>query len=325
MARLRYAEALREALRAELARDSSVVLYGEDIGTYGGVFQVTRGLLEEFGSRRVRDTPISEAAMTGMTIGAAMAGLRPVLEIMYADFLPLALDMLVNQASALPFLWGPDPSLPMVIRTQGGAGVGAGAQHSKSFDGMMAHIPGLKVVSPATPADAKGLLTAAIRDPGPVVFLEHKLLYNLADDVPENDEPTPIGPARIARAGGDVSIIANARMVHEALAAATVLADDGIAAEVIDLRTLRPLDTATVLESVRRTSRAVVVNEDWRTGGFGAEVSATIAEQALEHLDAPVVRLGMRDCPIPYSQPLEAAMLPDRSQIVAAVRAMAGP
>lgn len=322
MARLRYAEALREALRAEMARDPRVVLYGEDIGAYGGVFQVTRGLLAEFGPKRVRDTPISEAAMTGMTIGAAMAGLRPVLEIMYADFLPLALDMLVNQASALPFLWGNDVALPLVIRTQGGAGAGAGAQHSKSFDGMMAHIPGLKVVSPATPTDAMGLLRAAIRDPGPVIFLEHKLLYNLAEEVADNEFVTSIGTARIARAGRDVSILANARLVHEALAAADLLAAEGIAAEVIDLRTLRPLDSATILASVRRTSRAVVVNEDWRTGGFGAEVSAMIAEQALEYLDAPVARLGTRDCPIPYSQPLESTILPDRQQIAAAVRAM---
>ena len=324
MARLRYAEALREALRGEMARDSSVVLYGEDIGAYGGVFQVTRGLAQEFGPRRVRDTPISESAMTGMTVGAAMAGLRPVLEIMYADFLPLALDMLVNQASALPFLWGDDVSLPMVIRTQGGAGAGAGAQHSKSFDGMAAHIPGLKVVSPATPADAKGLLIAAIRDPAPVVFLEHKLLYNLAGEVAEEDAATSIGRARIARAGRDLTIVANSRMVHEALAAAETLASEGIEAEVIDLRTLRPLDTETILASVRRTARALVVNEDWRTGGFGAELSATIAEQALEYLDAPVVRLGTRDSPIPYSQKLEAAMIPDRERILAAVRALAG-
>jgi len=324
MARMRYAEALRETLRQEMLRDPNVVLYGEDIGIYGGVFKVTRGLQQEFGDRRVRDTPISEAAMAGMTVGAAMAGLRPVLEIMYADFLPLILDTLANQASALPGIWPGQITLPLVIRTQGGGGAGAGAQHSKSFDGLMAHIPGLKVVSPATPADAKALLTAAIRDPNPVIVLEHKLLYNMSDEVPEGDAPGEIGRAHVLRPGRDVTILANSRMVHEALRAAERLADeDGISAEVIDLRTLRPLDSATILASVRRTARAVVVNEDWRTGGFGAEVSAMIAEEAFEYLDAPVCRIGTRDRPIPYSQPLEAAALPDAAAIVAGVRAMA--
>ena len=325
MARMRYAEALRETLRQEMLRDPTVVLYGEDIGIYGGVFKVTRGLQQEFGDRRVRDTPISESAMAGMTVGAAMAGLRPVLEIMYADFLPLILDTLVNQASALPGIWPGQITLPLVIRTQGGGGAGAGAQHSKSFDGLMAHIPGLKVVSPATPADAKALLTAAIRDPNPVIVLEHKLLYNISDDVPDGDAPGEIGRALVLRPGRDVTVLANSRMLHEALRAAERLAEeDGISAEVIDLRTLRPLDTATILASVRRTSRAVVVNEDWRTGGFGAEVSAMIAEEAFEYLDAPVCRIGTRDRPIPYSQPLEAAALPDAAAIVAGVRAMAG-
>lgn len=324
MATLRYAEALREVLRAEMRRDPAVMLYGEDIGIYGGVFKVTRGLQQEFGNHRVRDTPISESAMAGMTVGAAMAGLRPVLEIMYADFLPLVLDTLVNQASALPGIWPGQISLPLVIRTQGGGGAGAGAQHSKSFDGIMAHIPGLKVVSPATPADAKGLLTAAIRDPNPVIVLEHKLLYNLSDEVPDGEHVVEIGRARIARGGDDVTILANSRMVHEALRAAQILADeDGISAEVIDLRTLRPLDKPTILASVRRTGRAVVVNEDWRSGGFGAELSATVAEEAFEYLDAPVCRIGTRDRPIPYSQPLESAWLPDAAAIVAGVRAMA--
>jgi len=323
MARMRYAEALREALRQEMRRDPRVVAYGEDIGIYGGVFKVTRGLQEEFGAVRVRDTPISESAMAGMSVGAAMAGLRPVLEIMYADFLPLVFDTLVNQASALPGIWPGQIALPLVIRTQGGGGAGAGAQHSKSFDGLVAHIPGLKVVSPATPADAKALLTAAIRDPNPVIVLEHKLLYNLADEVPDDDAPAEIGRARVVRPGRDVTLIANSRMVHEALRAAETLAADAIEAEVIDLRTLRPLDRATILQSVRRTSRAVVVNEDWRTGGFGAEVSATIAEEAFEYLDAPVCRIGTRDRPIPYSQPLETAALPDAAAIVAGVRRMA--
>jgi acetoin:2,6-dichlorophenolindophenol oxidoreductase subunit beta len=324
MPRMRYAEALREALRQEMLRDPHVVLYGEDIGTYGGVFKVTRGLQEEFGALRVRDTPIAESALAGMTVGAAMAGLRPVLEIMYADFLPLVLDTLVNQASALPGIWPGQISLPLVIRTQGGGGAGAGAQHSKSFDGLMAHIPGLKVVSPATPVDAKTLLSAAIRDPNPVIVLEHKLLYNLVDEVPESDAPAEIGRAQVLRPGRDVTVIANSRMVHEALLAAKQLDEaDGIGCEVIDLRTLRPLDRATILQSVRRTSRAVVVNEDWRTGGFGAEVSATIAEEAFEYLDAPVCRIGTHDRPIAYSQPLEEVALPNAAAIMAGVRMMA--
>jgi len=324
MGRLRYAEALREALRAEMQRDPTVVLYGEDIGIYGGVFKVTRDLQIEFGDTRVRDTPISEQAMAGMTIGAAMCGLKPVLEIMYADFLPLILDALVNQASALPFVWPGQIRLPFVVRTQGGGGSGAGAQHSKSLDSFVAQIPGIKVVSPATPADAKGLLIAAIRDPNPVIVLEHKLLYNLADDVPDGDFTVEIGRAVVRREGDDVTIVANSKMVHEALKAADALAKDAISAEVVDLRTIRPLDTETILASVRKTGRAVVVNEGWRFGGVGAEVSALIAEEALEYLDAPVCRITNVDRPIPYSQPLEAAALPSADKIVAGVRAMAG-
>ncbi|WP_137389816.1 alpha-ketoacid dehydrogenase subunit beta [Rhodoligotrophos defluvii] len=322
MARMRYAEALREALRSEMLRDQSVVLYGEDIGIYGGVFKVTRDLQAEFGDLRVRDTPISEQAMTYMCVGAAMSGLKPVLEIMYADFLPLTLDALINQASVLPYLW--PVQVPMVIRTQGGGGSGAGAQHSKSLDALVAHIPGIKVVSPVTPADAKGLLTAAIRDPNPVVFLEHKLLYNSAGEVPDGDHVVEIGKARMVREGSDVTLIANSKMVLEAEKAAEALAGRGISAEVIDLRSLRPLDTETIIASVKKTTRAVVVNEGWRFGGFGAEVAATISEQAFEYLDAPVCRIGTFDTPIPYSQPLETAVLPDAEKIVAGVLAMDG-
>lgn len=322
MARMRYAEALRDALRSEMIRDETVVLYGEDIGIYGGVFKVTRDLQAEFGELRVRDTPITEPAMTYMCIGAAMAGLKPVLEIMYADFLPLSLDPLINQASVLPYLW--PVKVPMVLRTQGGGGSGAGAQHSKSLDALVAHIPGIKVVSPVTPADAKGLLIAAIRDPNPVVFLEHKLLYNSSGEVPEGEHIVEIGKARVVREGTDVTLIANSKMVLDAEKAAEELADRGISAEVIDLRSLRPLDTETIVASVKKTSRAVVINEGWRFGGFGAEVAATINEQAFEYLDAPVSRIGCLDRPIPYSQPLEAAVLPDAGKIVSAVLALDG-
>lgn len=320
MAKIRYAEALRQALVQEMRRDPTVVFYGEDVGTYGGVFKVSRDLQAEFGHERVRDTPISEHTMTGMTVGAAMCGLRPVVEIMYADFLGLTMDTLVNQASIAYAVWNRQFSVPMVLRTQGGAGAGAGAQHSKSLEAWIAHVPGLKVVSPATPADAKGLLAAAIRDPNPVIVLEHKFLYNNSGEVPEDDYIVEIGRAAVVRPGNDVTIVANSRMVLESLAAAERLSSQGIDAEVIDLRTLRPLDRDTVVASVRRTGRAVVVNEGWRFCGYGAELSATIAEEAFEYLDAPVMRVSALDMPIPFSEPLELATLPNVDRIVAAAR-----
>jgi len=322
MAELRYAEALHAALREEMRRDPAVVLFGEDVGTYGGVFKVSKDLMAEFGRERVRDTPISEQAIAGLAIGASMLGLKPVAEIMYIDFLPLCLDQLLNQASVLPFIWGDQVTLPFVLRTQGGAGAGAGAQHSKSLEAMVAHIPGLKVVMPTTPADAKGLLTAAIRDPNPVVFIEHKFLYNTRGPVPEGEHVVPLGKAAVVRAGRDATIVASSRMTLESLKAAERLADEGIEAEVIDLRTLRPLDTATIVESVKRTRRCAVVNEGWRFGGYGAELAATIGELAFFWLDQPIARLGALDMPVPYSQPLEMATIPDAEKIAAAVRAM---
>ncbi len=320
MRELRFGEALREALVEEMRRDPSVVVFGEDVAVYGGVFKVTKDLLAEFGPLRVRDTPIAEQAICGLAIGAAMTGLRPVAEIMYADFLPLCLDQLVNQASVLPWIWGGAVRLPFVLRTQGGVGAGAAAQHSKSLEAWVAHIPGLKVVMPATPADAKGLLTAAIRDPNPVVFIEHKALYNTRGPVPVGEHLEPIGPAVIRRPGRDVTLVASSRMVLEALGAAERLAQEGIEAEVIDVRTLRPLDVDTLASSVRRTHRAVVVNEGWRFAGFGAELAATIAEEAFAWLDAPVQRLGAADRPIPYAEPLERASIPSAARIAAAAR-----
>ncbi len=320
MAKLRYAEALNRALREEMQRDPLVFLFGEDIGSYGGVFKVTRGLMDEFGAARVRDTPISEQTLTAMAVSAAMAGSRPVLEIMYADFMPLTLDALINQASIYEYIWADQVRMPFVLRTQGGGGAGAGAQHSKSLDSLVAHIPGLKAVAPATPWDAYGLLKSAIRDPGPVIFLEHKLLYNMRDEVPDGEETVPLGRARLVREGTDVSIIASSRMVHESLLAADRLAGEGIAAEVVDLRSLRPLDLDTLLGSVARTHHAVVVNEGWRFCGYAAEVSATLMDHAFDDLDAPVARVTMPDLPIPYSEPLERAVLPGPDEIVAAVR-----
>ena len=324
MALMRYAEALNLALREEMTRDPIVFLMGEDIGTYGGVFKVSRGLMEEFGEARVRDTPISEQAMTAMAVTAAMTGTRPVLEIMYADFLPLTLDALINQASIYNYIWDGQVRMPLVLRTQGGGGAGAGAQHSKVLDGLVAHIPGIKVVAPVTPADARGMLRSAIRDDQPVVFLEHKLLYNLRDEVPDDLHYVPLGKARVVTEGRDVSIFATSKMVIEAEKAAELLAGDGVSAEVIDLRSLRPLDLDAIRASIAKTNHAVVVNEGWSFCGYAAELSATIMDHCFDDLDAPVARVTLPDMPIPYSEPLENAMLPNAAKIrAAALRVLA--
>lgn len=321
MTLMRYAEALNAALREEMQRDPTVFMFGEDIGRYGGVFKVSKGLRDEFGDARVRDTPISEQAMTAMAVTAAMSGTRPILEIMYADFLPLTLDALVNQASVFTYLWEGQVEIPFVLRTQGGGGVGTGAQHAKSLDAMVCHIPGLKVVAPATPADAKGLLKSAIRDSQPVVFLEHKLLYNTRGEVPDGDDVlVPIGKARTVLEGRHVSIFASSKMVIEAENAAKLLAQDGIEAEVIDLRTLRPLDLESIRQSIAKTHHAVVVNEGWTFCGYASELSATIMEYCFDDLDAPVQRVAMPDMAIPYSEPLEMAVLPNAIKIAAAAR-----
>lgn len=320
MAVLRYAEALNAALREEMARDERVFVFGEDIATYGGVFRVTKDLLQEFGSCRVRDTPISEQTLAAMAVTASMTGTRPVLEIMYADFMPLVMDALINQASVYEYIWAGQVAMPFVLRTQGGGGAGAGAQHSKSLDSLVAHIPGIKVVAPATPADAKGLLLAAIRDPQPVIFLEHKLLYNMRGEVPDGDHVVEIGRARTAREGSDVSIFATSKMVIESEKAAELLEKDGISAEVIDLRSLRPLDTATIRTSIAKTHHAVVVNEGWRFCGYASELSATIMDIAFDDLDAPVQRVTLPDMAIPYSEPLEMAVLPNAQGIADAAR-----
>lgn len=321
MTMIRYAEALNAALREEMRRDPTVFMFGEDIGRYGGVFKVSKGLMEEFGEDRVRDTPISEQALTAMAVAAAMSGTRPVLEIMYADFMPLTLDALVNQASVFGYLWEGQVEIPFVLRTQGGGGVGTGAQHAKSLDAFVAHVPGIKVVAPATPADAKGLLKAAIRDPQPVVFLEHKLLYNMRGEVPDGDDVlVPIGKAKVVEEGADVSIFATSKMVLEAEQAARELSKDGISAEVIDLRTLRPLDIGAIRASIAKTHHAVVVNEGWTFCGFAAELSASIMDHCFDDLDAPVERVAMPDMAIPYSEPLETAVLPNAAKISAAAR-----
>ncbi|MDR7423282.1 MAG: alpha-ketoacid dehydrogenase subunit beta [Armatimonadota bacterium] len=318
---LTYAEAVREALRQALADDERVFLLGEDIGVYGGAFGVTEGLLAEFGPERVRDTPISEAAITGCAIGAAVTGMRPVLEIQFMDFITLAMEQLVLQAAKIRYMFGGTARVPMVLRTPAGSGTGAAAQHSESLEAWFAHVPGLKVVAPSSSADAKGLLLASIRDDNPVIFVEHKLLYRTRGEVPEAPVPIPLGVAEVKRAGDDVTVIATSVMVPRALAAAERLAADGVAVEVIDPRTLRPLDAETLVASARKTGRVVVVYEAVKTLGIGAEIAARIAEsEAFYHLRAPIVRLGGQEVPIPYNRRLEAAAVPQEDDIVEAVR-----
>jgi len=318
---LTYAEAIREGLRQEMGRDASVFLLGEDIGVYGGAFGVTDGLLQEYGPVRVRDTPISEAALAGCAIGAALTGMRPVLEIQFMDFLTLCMEQLVLQGAKVRYMFGGTARVPLVVRTPAGSGTGAAAQHSESLEAWFAHVPGLKVVAPSTPADAKGLLVASIRDDNPVIFVEHKLLYRTKGEVPEEPQVVPLGVADVKREGSDVTVVATSVMVPRALAAAERVEAEGVQVEVIDLRSIRPLDTETVLASVRKTGRAVIVHEAVRTLGIGAEVAAQIAgSDVLYHLQAPIVRLGGQECPIPYNPGLERAAVPQEGDIVDAVR-----
>jgi len=314
-----YAQALNSALREEMRRDERVVVLGEDVARYGGMFRVTAGLLEEFGSGRVVDTPISENGIVGAAVGMAMGGLRPVVEIMHADFLALAMDSLANGASVLPFVYGEQVSIPLVVRTQGGAGANAGPQHSKSLEAWTAYLPGLHTVLPATPANAKGLLTSAVRANDPVVLLEHKLLYRKTGEVPDGEHVVPLGSASVVRPGTDATVIALSRTLGPACAAAATLAADGIDVEVVDVRSLRPLDLATLAGSVLGTGRAVVVTEAWTRFGPAAEIAAAVTEAAFHRLMAPVVRLGCVGAPIPASPALESGMLPNAAAIERAV------
>ncbi|MCS7176151.1 MAG: alpha-ketoacid dehydrogenase subunit beta [Candidatus Kapabacteria bacterium] len=314
-----YLEAISEALREEMRRDPTVLLLGEDIGVYGGAFKVTKGFLEEFGVERVVDTPISEAAIIGAAIGAALNGLRPVAEMQYIDFVTNGFNQLVNVAATIAYRWG--IPVPLVVRGPAGGGVGSGPFHSRNPEAWFAHTPGLKVVYPAFPADAKGLLIAAIRDPNPVVFLEHKGLYRkVRQEVPSGAYALSLGKAAIVRSGRDVSVVAYGSAVHLALEVAQTLSAEGIEVEVVDLRTLVPLDEGTILESVRRTNRVVVVHEAPLTAGFGAEIVARITEKAFTALDAPVLRVAAADTPTPFAPPLEHAVLPSASQVEATIR-----
>ena len=320
MVEVTFVEALRATLQAEMRRDGSLMLIGEDIGKYGGIFGVTKGLLQEFGPLRVRNTPISESAIIGAALGAAMTGIRTVAELMYVDFTTCAMDQIVNQVAKMHYMSGGKLRIPLVIRTHGGGGRGNAAQHSQNLEAWFLHVPGLKIVMPSTPADAKGLLATAIRDDNPVLFIEHKLLYSTKGQVPEGEHLIPLGQADVKRVGTDVTIVTISQMVLKALRAAERLAADGIEAEVIDLRTLTPLDLETVLRSVRKTNRVVIAHEACRRGGFGGELAAQIQEEAFDSLDAPVLRVGALDVPIPYSKPMEEYVIPDEARIVGAVK-----
>jgi pyruvate/2-oxoglutarate/acetoin dehydrogenase E1 component len=323
MAELRMREALRDAMAEEMRRDESVFVMGEDVGVFRGAFKVTDGLLDEFGERRVRDTPISENTIVGAGVGAAMNGLRPIVELMTVNFSLLALDQIVNHAAAIPYMFNGQAKVPMVIRMPGGGGHQLGPTHSHSFEALYLQVPGLLVACPSTPADAKGLLKSAIRDDNPVVFIEHESLYGIKDEVSEDpDELVPFGQARIRREGTDVTIVGILKMANVAMEAAETLErEHGVSAEVIDPRTLRPLDLDTVLDSVAKTNHAVIVEEGWPHGGVGANLSTLITEQAFDHLDAPPQRVTGADVHMPYSKRLEQAAIPHQEHIVSAALA----
>ncbi|MFQ6110798.1 MAG: alpha-ketoacid dehydrogenase subunit beta [Nitrospinota bacterium] len=320
MREITFGEALNEALREELRRDEKVFLAGEDIGVYGGIFGVTAGLQKEFGPKRVKDTPISETAIAGVALGSAITGLRPVVEIMFADFLCTCMDEVVNQIAKTRYMYGGAVKAPLVIRTEGGAGFSAAAQHSQSLEAWFVHLPGLKVVMPGTPYDAKGLLKSAIRDDDPVLFMEHKVLYGTKGPVPEEEYTVPLGKAEVKREGKDVTVVAYSLMLGRALSAAEKLAEDGIEAEVIDPRTLNPLDRDTIVESVRKTGKCVIMHEAPLTGGFGAELSAIITERAFDSLDAPPKRVACPDVPIPFAPVMEQFCIPDEEDLIKAVK-----
>ncbi len=321
MRKISFRDALREALREEMRRDSSVFLLGEDIGRYwGGAFKVTDGLAQEFGDERVRDTPISESAIIGAGVGAAITGMRPVAEIMFGDLTALAMDQIANQAAKMCYMFGGQARCPLVIRTPFGAGVNIASHHSQSLEAWFMHVPGLQVAVPSTPYDAKGLLKTAIRGDNPVFFCEHKLLYPVEGEVPEEDYTIPFGVADIKRKGEDVTIVATLSMVYKALNVAEEFAKESISVEVIDPRTLTPLDKQTIVASVKKTGRLIIVSEDCKTAGVSAEIAAVVAEEAVDYLDAPIKRVTEPDTPIPFSPTLERYVIPDEKAIIKAVR-----
>ena len=324
MRELSYAEAIREALRQEMQRDERVFIIGEDVGVYGGAFGVTLEMVEEFGEERVIDTPISELGIAGAITGAALTGMRPVGEIMFMDFTTIAMEQLVNQAAKMRFMFGGMIKVPFVLRTPAGSGTGAAAQHSQSLENWFVHVPGLKVVMPSTPYDVKGLFLSSIRDDNPVIFVEHKLLYKTKGPVPEEMYTIPLGTADVKREGRDLTIVATSIMVKRSLEAAEQLAQEGIEAEVVDPRTLKPLDEETIVRSVIKTGRVLIVHEACQTGGYGGELAAVIAgSEAFDHLDAPIIRLAGRDMPIPYNRNLEYHTVPQVENIIEAARQLA--
>jgi pyruvate/2-oxoglutarate/acetoin dehydrogenase E1 component len=321
MRELSYLEAVREALWQEMEQDERVFIIGEDVGVYGGAFGVTLGMVEHFGEERVIDTPISEYGIAGAITGAALTGMRPVGEIMFMDFTTFAMEQLVNQAAKMRFMFGGMIKVPFVLRTPAGSGTGAAAQHSQTLENWFVHVPGLKVVMPSTPYDVKGLLLASIRDDNPVLFIEHKLLYKTKEPVPEEQYTIPLGSADVKREGRDLTIIATAIMVKRSLEAAAQLAEEGIEVEVVDPRTLKPLDEETIVRSAIKTGRVLIVHEACKTGGYGGELAAVIAgSEAFDYLDAPIVRLAGRDMPIPYNRTLEYHTVPQVENIVKAAR-----
>ena len=320
MTQMTYMEALRDGMRQAMLKDPNVYIAGEDVGAFGGCFGQTGSLFEEFGPKRVIDTPITETAIIGSAVGAASAGLRPIVEIMFFDFMGVCMDEILNQAAKMRYMFGGKAKLPIVIRTPCGAGISAAAQHSQSLEAWFAHIPGLKVVMPATPADAKGLLMSAVADDNPVLYIEHKMLLGLKGDVPEGEYYVPIGEATVAREGSDVTIITWSAMVQKALAAAETLAKEGVSAEVLDLRTISPLDKEAILKSVEKTGRAIILHEATLTGGVGGEIAAIIADEGFDYLNAPIKRVTAPDCPIPFSPVLEQAWIPDEAKVIAAVK-----
>ena len=316
---LTYREALNQALCEEMRRDDRVFLIGEDVGYYQGAFKVSKGFVEEFGPRRVVDTPITELGFTGLAIGAAMAGLRPVVEVMTFNFAILAMDQIVNNAAKIRYMSGGQIGVPMVIRGPGSAAHQLGAQHSQSLEAWFCHVPGLKVVAPATPHDAKGLLKSAVRDENPVIFIEGQLLYPVKGEVGEGDYTIPLGLAEVKRTGTDITIIAYSKMLHQALEAAEILSREGIQAEVVDPRTLRPLDLDTLAASVKKTGKVVIVEEGWPFAGLGAQIAESLYGRVFDYLDGPIVRVTGRDVPMPYARNLEGAAVPDARRVVEAV------
>ncbi|CAK7076235.1 alpha-ketoacid dehydrogenase subunit beta [Tissierella sp.] len=320
MKKMTYGEAIREGMRMKMKEDPNVFIFGEDVGAFGGCFGVTAGLYDEFGAERVKDTPISEGVIIGCAVGAAATELRPVAELMFIDFLTVGMDQLVNQAAKMRYMFGGKISLPMVVRLPAGAGVQAAAQHSQSLEAWLTHVPGLKVVYPSTPQDALGLMLSSIEDDNPVMFIEHKVLYSMEGEIDEDVKPIPLGVADIKREGKDITIIATGKMVHESLKAAEVLAKEGIEAEVIDPRTLYPLDKNTIFKSVEKTNRVLIATEETKRGSYAGEISAMIAEEYFDYLDAPVIRVASLNTPIPFSPVLESYVIPDYEDILKGAR-----